>query len=183
MTERIIGTVKRVNGPVIEAKGISDAIMLEMVNVGEARIVGEVSKLIGHNAVIQVYEDTTGIAPGDNIYGSGLPLSVELGPGLIGTIYDGIQRPLEAIYEISKEYIKRGIDVPSLDRKKLWAFTPVPEVIKGCELEQGMVLGTVPETERIVQKILLPPGISGTLSWIIEPGNYTVDTVVAKINT
>nr|MDA3812176.1 V-type ATP synthase subunit A [Spirochaetaceae bacterium] len=87
------------------------------------------------------------------------------------------------IYEISKEYIKRGIDVPSLDRKKLWAFTPVPEIKTGSELEEGMVLGTVPETERIIQKILLPPGISGTLSWLIEPGNYTVDTVIAKIKT
>ncbi|HAK45777.1 MAG TPA: V-type ATP synthase subunit A [Spirochaeta sp.] len=183
MTERIIGTVKRVNGPVIEAKGITDAIMLEMVNVGEARIVGEVSKLIGHTAIIQVYEDTTGLTPGDNIYGSGLPMSLELGPGLIGTIYDGIQRPLEEIYKISREYIKRGISIPSLNREKLWEFKADPELTPGLELTQGMVLGTVQETERIMQKILLPPGISGTLQWIIEPGNYTVDTVIAKIMT
>ncbi|QEN06534.1 V-type ATP synthase subunit A [Oceanispirochaeta crateris] len=183
MTERIIGTVKRVNGPVIEAKGISDAIMLEMVYVGEARIVGEVSKLIGSNAVIQVYEDTTGLAPGDNIYGSGLPLSAELGPGLIGTIYDGIQRPLEAIYKVSKEYIKRGISVPSLDREKLWPFQPSAELSKGSLLEEGMSLGTVQETERITQKILIPPGDSGRLQWLIEPGNYTVDTVIARIMT
>ena len=118
MSERIIGQVKRVNGPVIEAANITDAMMLELVRVSEERLVGEIIKLEGDRAIIQVYEDTTGIAPGNNIYGSGLPLSVELGPGLIGTIYDGIQRPLEAIYDISESFIDRGIDCPSLDRTK-----------------------------------------------------------------
>ena len=109
MDERIIGRVRRVNGPVIEVGGISDAMMLELVRVGESRLVGEVIKLEGEAAVIQVYEDTTGVAPGDNVYGSGMALSVELGPGLIGTIYDGIQRPLERLRELSGAYIERGI--------------------------------------------------------------------------
>ena len=108
MAERIVGTVQRVNGPVVEAKGITNAVMLEMVRVGEMRIVGEIIKIKGSTAIVQVYEDTTGISPGENIYGSGMPMSVELGPGLIGTIYDGIQRPLEAIYAMSQEYIERG---------------------------------------------------------------------------
>ena len=98
--------------------------MLELVRVGEVRLVGEIIKLDGDSAIIQVYEDTTGIAPGDNIYGSGIPLSVELGPGLIGTIYDGIQRPLEEIRKLSGSFIERGISLPSLDREKKWHFLP-----------------------------------------------------------
>jgi V/A-type H+-transporting ATPase subunit A len=124
MRERIIGTVKRINGPVIEAKGVRDAMMLEMVSVGEVRLTGEVIKLEGESGVIQVYEDTTGMTPGENIYGSGMPLSVELGPGLIGSIYDGIQRPLEEIRSVSGDFIQRGVQVPSLDRDKLWHFEP-----------------------------------------------------------
>src|SRR5512136_2411448 len=106
MGERIIGQVKRVNGPVIETMGITDPMILELVRVGEARLIGEIIKLEGDSAVIQVYEDTTGIAPGENIYGSGTLLSVELGPGLIGTIYDGIQRPLEEIRDLSGSFIQ-----------------------------------------------------------------------------
>ena len=143
--ERIIGRVKRVNGPVIIAMGITDAMMLELVYVGEVRLVGEVIKLEGDNAVIQVYEDTTGIAPGDNIYGSAMSISVELGPGLIGTIYDGIQRPLEDIYSISDQFIERGIRLPPLNREKKWHF--VPHNIKpNTYLTQGQPIGTVQET-------------------------------------
>ena len=97
MNERIIGKIKRINGPVIEVKGVTDAMMMELVHVGEARLVGEAIKLSGERAIVQVYEDTTGVSPDENVYGTGMPLSVELGPGLIGTIYDGIQRPLEEI--------------------------------------------------------------------------------------
>ena len=124
MSERIIGQVKRINGPVIIATGVKDAMMLELVRVGDMRIVGEVIKLESGRAVIQVYEDTTGLTPGENIYGSGMPLSVELGPGLIGTIYDGIQRPLEEILKISNQYIERGISLPALNREKKWRFKP-----------------------------------------------------------
>ena len=158
--ERIIGKVRRVNGPVVEAEGITDAGMLEMVEVGEVRIIGEISKLSGGRAIIQVYEDTTGIRPGENIYGSGMPLSVELGPGLLGTIYDGIQRPLEEIFRISREYISRGISIPSLNREKLWKF--VPAVKEGETLAPGGIIGTVQETEQVEHRIPAPPDCGGT---------------------
>ena len=181
MQERIVGTVRRVNGPVIEAAGIRDAMMLEMVRVGEARIVGEIIKLYGESAIIQVYEDTTGITPHENIYGSGRPLSLELGPGLIGMIYDGIQRPLEKIYEISKHFIMRGISVPSLDRDRAWHF--VPAVKTGDQVDGGGIIGTVRESERVEHRILVPPGIEGTVESIAAEGDYTVTRTVAVVET
>jgi V/A-type H+-transporting ATPase subunit A len=182
MEERIIGQVRRVNGPVIEAEGVTDAIMLELVRVGEIRLVGEIIKLAGDGAIVQVYEDTTGIAPGDNIYGSGSPLSVELGPGLVGTIYDGIQRPLEAIGAISGSFIRRGIQVPSLDREKRWRFVPA-RLEAGAAVSGGMVLGTVQETERVQLKILAPPDVEGTLKSLAVEDEYTVEETIALIDT
>jgi V/A-type H+-transporting ATPase subunit A len=182
MGERIVGQVARVNGPVIEAKGITDAMMLELVQVSEFRLVGEIVKLEGENAVIQVYEDTTGIAPGANVYGSGMPLSVELGPGLIGSIYDGIQRPLEEIRNISGDFIERGIQMPSLNRDKRWHFVP-SEREKGSDVDPGSILGTVEETERIVHRILVPPEISGTLKELSPEGEYTVTDPIATVQT
>lgn len=182
MKERIIGQVKRVNGPVIEASGITDAIMLELVRVAETRLIGEIIKLEGSTAVIQVYEDTTGIRPGDNIYGSGMPLSVELGPGLIGTIYDGIQRPLENIYKVSGHFISRGINVPSVDKDKKWEFVP-EDIGSGSIVTGGMIIGSVQETERLSHKILVPPNIGGTLISLAPKGIYTVEDVIAKIET
>ncbi|MBA7470797.1 V-type ATP synthase alpha chain [subsurface metagenome] len=182
MEERIIGQVNRVNGPVIEAAGVSDAMMLELVRVGEVRLVGEVIKLAGDRAIIQVYEDTTGIAPGDNIFGSGSPLFVELGPGLIGTIYDGIQRPLERILELSGNFIERGIRMPSLDREKKWLFRPV-DLAVGAEVGGGAVIGTVQETERVEQRILLPPDVKGILKSLAVEGQYTVEEPVALVAT
>lgn len=182
MNERIIGQVKRVNGPVIEASGITDAMMLELVRVGEIRLVGEIIKLAGESAIIQVYEDTTGIAPGENIYGSGMPLSVELGPGLIGTIYDGIQRPLEDLLEISGEFIKRGIQSPSLKREKKWHFVPEP-LAEQSLVTPGMILGRVQETERIEHRILVPPDIEGRLLSLTAEGDYTVEEPVGLVDT
>ena len=182
MEERIIGQVNRVNGPVIEAAGVSDAMMLELVRVGEVRLVGEVIKLAGDRAIIQVYEDTTGIAPGDNIFGSGSPLFVELGPGLIGTIYDGIQRPLERILELSGNFIERGIRMPSLDREKKWLFRPA-DLAVGAEVSGGAVIGTVQETERVEQRILLPPDVKGILKSLAVEGQYTVEEPVALVAT
>ncbi len=179
MSERIIGTVGRVNGPVVEAEGISDAMMMELVHVGEARLVGEVIKLHGSKATLQVYEDTTGIAPGAHIYGSGLPLSVELGPGLIGTIYDGIQRPLERIRDICGTYIERGIDEPALDRKQNWPF--VPACSEGDTVSGGALLGTVQESERVEHRILLHPDLSGTIRKIVSAGDYPVDREVVSL--
>ena len=180
MQERIIGQVRRVNGPVIEAQGVTDAIMLELVRVGEIRLVGEVIKLAGESAIIQVYEDTTGVAPGDNIYGSGSPLSVELGPGLVGTIYDGIQRPLESIGKLSGSFIRRGIQVPALDREKRWHFVPAA-LEPGSAIAGGAVLGTVQETERVQLRVLAPPDVEGTLKSLAGEGDYTVEEPVALV--
>jgi V/A-type H+-transporting ATPase subunit A len=180
MDERIIGQVRRVNGPVIEATGVTDAMMLELVRVGEVRLVGETIKLAGDSAIIQVYEDTTGIAPGDNIYGSGSALSVELGPGLIGTIYDGIQRPLEEIRNLSGSFIERGISLPSLNREKKWRFQPAA-LKRGQEVSPGMVLGTVQETERVEHRILAPPEARGTLKSLAGAGDFTVTEPIGAL--
>lgn len=182
MSDRVIGTIRRINGPVIDADGITDAIMMELVHVGEARLVGEVVKLQGDRAVIQVYEDTTGVQPGESIYGSGLPLSVELGPGLIGTIYDGIQRPLERIKEETGVYIARGVEAPGLRRDTKWHFVPtVTPDDSSSRITPGCVLGTVAESRRVEHRILTPPGISGELLRIVPEGDYPVDATVAVV--
>jgi len=177
----MIGRVKRVNGPVIKVMGITDAEMFEMVRVGKDNLTGELIKLETDGAVIQVYEDTTGIAPLDPVYGAGMQLSVELGPGMVGTIYDGIQRPLEAIREISEIYIKRGITVPSLNREKKWHFAP--SVKQGEHISGGMALGAVRETENVLHKILVPPSAQGILESVVPEGDYTVEDVIAVLKT
>lgn len=151
MSTRIIGQVSRVNGPVIIAQGVTDAMMMELVQVSDEKLIGEVIKLEGTTALIQVYEDTTMVTPGDNIYGSGMPLSVEVGPGLIGTIYDGIQRPLEDLYRQSGHFIGRGLVVNPLSREKVWHFVPA-DIAIGTELKGGCVLGTVQETREFYTK-------------------------------
>ena len=181
MNDRIIGQVRRVNGPVIEVMGITDAEMFELVRVGKENLIGELIKLETDSAIVQVYEDTTGIAPYDPVYGAGMQLSVELGPGMVGTIYDGIQRPLESIREMSDIYIKRGITVPSLDREKKWHF--VPSVKEGDSISGGMVLGTVQETENLLHKILIAPNDKGILESIMPEGEYTVEDVIAVLKT
>ncbi len=179
MTIRITGQVRRVNGPVIEVMGITDAQMFELVRVGEEQLIGELIKLEADSAVVQVYEDTTGIAPGDPVYGSGMQLSVELGPGLVGTIYDGIQRPLEVIRSMSDIYIERGITVPSLERKKRWHF--VPSVAAGERVSAGQILGSVQETQTVLHRIMVPPGLSGTLESLVPEGDYTVDEAIGVL--
>lgn len=179
MTQRIIGRVKRVNGPVMEVMGITDAEMFELVRVGEEGLVGELIKLDTDSAVIQVYEDPTGVAPHDPVYGMGMPLSVELGPGMVGTIYDGIQRPLEAIRAASGIYVRRGVTVPSLNREKKWHF--VPSARPGDRLGGGRVLGTVQETGNVLHKILVPPGAEGVLESIVAEGDYAVEEAVAVL--
>lgn len=179
MSDRIVGTIRRVNGPVINATDIHDAMMMELVHVGEGRLVGEVIKLEGTGAVIQVYEDTTGVKPGEPIYGTGMPLSVELGPGLIGTIYDGIQRPLEHIKEQTGMFIARGIEVPALDRSRTWHF--VPTVSEGDTVQPGQIFGTVQETERIEHRILVPTDVRGRIVSVKPEGDYRVDETVATV--
>ncbi len=181
MNDRIIGRVKRVNGPVIEAMGITDAQMFELVRVGNERLIGELVKLQADSAVVQVYENTTGIAPYDPIYGSGMQLSVELGPGMIGNIYDGIQRPLEKIREMSDIYIERGISVPSLERQKKWRFVPLVSV--GDTVGPGAIIGSVQEKENFTHKILVPPTDRGVIESIMPEGDYTVEEPIAILST
>jgi V/A-type H+/Na+-transporting ATPase subunit A len=181
MQERIVGQIRRVNGPVVEIVGVRDAMMMELVHVGEARLVGEIVRLESDLAVVQVYEDTTGLRPGENVYGTGMPLSVELGPGLIGTIYDGIQRPLERIRARTGTYIERGISIPGLDRESAWDFVPVCQ--KGSPVTPGTVIGTVQETSRIEHRVLVPPGIEGTLHSVVAAGSYHSDDEIAVIAT
>ncbi|MDD4763993.1 MAG: V-type ATP synthase subunit A [Sphaerochaetaceae bacterium] len=186
MQDRIVGQVQRVNGPVITVKGITDAMMMELVSVGEQRLVGELVKLSGTRAIVQVYEDATGIAPGDNVYGTGMPLSVELGPGIIGTIYDGIQRPLEELRLAGGDFINRGIQRPSLNRNKKWSFHPLVAV--GDTVFNGVTIGTVVETERVLHNIIIPPttlpkGQSAQIAEIVTDGDYTVDDTICKIKT
>ena len=176
---KIIGKITRILGPVVHARCTAAARMLELVEVADDRLIGEIVRLSGEDIAIQVYEDTTGVAPGAPVYGSGMPLSVELGPGLIGSIYDGVQRPLERIKAVSEQYIRRGIKVPSLDREKKWHFTPTVE--KGESVDGGQILGHVPETECIEHRILVPPDLSGRIVRIAPEGDYRVDETVCVI--
>ena len=176
-----IGTIRRVLGPVVQAKGVTRAQMLELVEVGEDRLIGEIVRLSGDEISVQVYEDTTGLAPGAKVYGSGMPLSVELGPGLMGTIYDGVQRPLENIKKQSDQYIRKGVKVPSIDRTKKWKFTPA--VKAGETVSPGQILGTVPESQATEHRILVPPDASGKVLKIAPAGEYTVEEEICVLES
>jgi len=175
----VIGRVSRIVGPLVQATGVKDAQMLELVEVGDDRLIGEIVRLEQEKASIQVYEDTTGVRPGENVYGSGMPLSVELGPGLLGTIYDGIQRPLELIRDRSNQYIQRGIHLPALDREKMWRVTPCAR--EGDRVEGGQIIATVPETQTVEHRIMLPPGTAGTLSMVVPEGEYRLEDTIAIV--
>ena len=172
------GTIVKVSGPLIVASGMADVQMFDVVRVSKQQLIGEIIELRGDRASIQVYEETGGIGPGEPVFTTGAPLSVELGPGLIESIYDGIQRPLTKIREQAGDRIPRGVMVDALDHEKLWAFTPVAKV--GDELTGGDVLGTVQETEIVTHKIMVPPGVSGKLIWIFE-GEANIVTPIAKL--
>ncbi|MCC6145413.1 MAG: V-type ATP synthase subunit A, partial [Candidatus Hydrogenedentes bacterium] len=179
MSERIVGQVSRVVGPVVEAGDIADVAMIELVYVGEERLVGEVVRIRQDRAWVQVYEDTTGLRPGAPIYGSGEPLSVELGPGLLGGIYDGVQRPLDVLRKQTGDFVSKGVHAPALARERAWGFTPSLQA--PCEIKGGAILGTVQETELIQHRILLPPDVTGKLTWIAPAGSYTVEATVARV--
>lgn len=174
------GTIKKVAGPLVIAKGMRDANMFDVVRVSEKRLIGEIIEMHGDEASIQVYEETSGLAPGSPVESTGEPMSVELGPGLIGSIYDGIQRPLDDIMKISGNNLERGVEVPSLKRELKWEFTPQAKV--GDNVVAGDVLGTVQETEIVTHKILVPPGFVGTVK-DIRGGEYTVTETVAVLET
>jgi len=170
-----VGRIIKVSGPLVVAEGMDEANVYDVVKVSENKLIGEIIEMRGDKASIQVYEETTGIGPGEPVYTTGEPLSVELGPGLVTTMFDGIQRPLDAIREVGGDFLTRGIDLPGLDREKKWHFTPTVKV--GDEVGPGDVIGTVQETAVVLHKIMVPPGISGRVK-SIEEGEFTVvDTV------
>ena len=166
------GIIYSVNGPVIEARQVTGIYMGDMVEVGEERLIAETIALEGDRATIQVFEDTSGLRPGVKVYGTGLPLAVELGPGLLGNTFDGIQRPLELIRDRVGNFIQRGVKVPALDREKKWRFQPRVQV--GDQVSPNNILGVVQETELIELRILVPPDVEVQITYIIEEGDYTV---------
>jgi V/A-type H+/Na+-transporting ATPase subunit A len=175
------GKIIKIAGPVITADGMRGTQMYEMVKVGEDKLIGEIIELEGDTATIQVYEETAGMKPGEVVEPTGGPLSVELGPGIIGSIFDGIQRPLETIKILTGDYIERGVDVPSIPKDKKWAFKPVATA--GAEVKGGDIIGEVQETSAVTQKIMIPPNVSGTLKSVASEGNYTVEEDIAEVET
>ena len=174
------GTIKKVAGPLVIAEGMRDANMFDVVRVSSQRLIGEIIEMHGDQASVQVYEETSGLGPGEPVESMGVPLSVELGPGLITSIYDGIQRPLDDIMKISGNSLKRGVEVPSLKRDRKWHF--VPTVQAGDAVEAGDFIGTVQETAVVEQRIMVPYGVQGTVKEIKE-GEFTVEETVAVIAT
>lgn len=174
------GTIKKVAGPLVIATGMRDANMFDVVHVSDQMLTGEIIEMHGDEASIQVYEETSGLGPGEPVVSTGVPMSVELGPGLITSIYDGIQRPLDAIMKVCGNNLKRGIHVDSLDRDKKWNFVPTAEI--GEEVSGGDVLGTVQETEVVEQKIMVPPDVKGKVKEL-KSGEFTVTETIAVIET
>ncbi len=179
MVTQAKGTVYRVSGPVVTAQGIKPR-MYDIVRVGDERLMGEVIQIEGEYSIIQVYEDTSGVKPGEPVENTGLPLVVELGPGLMTSIYDGIQRPLAVLQDQMGDFILRGVDVPGLDHDKKWDFTPT--VSAGDTVEPGQVIGIVQETSSIEHKIMLPPDQKAGKVKSIKAGSYTVDDVIGKLD-
>jgi V/A-type H+-transporting ATPase subunit A len=178
MVEKGAGTIYRVAGPVVTARGVRSR-MYDVVFVGEEKLMGEVIEITGQNTVIQVYEDTSGVRPGEPVSETGASLSVELGPGLLTSIYDGIQRPLEVLRDKMGDFILRGVNAPGLDHAKKWEFRPTAK--KGDSVRGGSILGTVQETETIVHKILVPPDVGSTKVKDIKAGSFTVDEVIGSL--
>ena len=174
------GIIKKVAGPLVIASGMRDANMFDVVRVSEQRLIGEIIEIHGDEASIQVYEETSGLGPGSPVESTGAPLSVDLGPGLIGSIFDGIQRPLVKIMDATGNNLKRGVEVPSLDREKEWLFVPSVEI--DAEVEGGDVIGTVKETPIVQQRIMVPNGIKGRVVEINE-GSFRIEDTVCVIQT
>ena len=174
------GKITKVSGPLIEASGLSDANIYDVVEVSKDKLIGEIIEMRGDVASIQVYEETTGIGPGDPVVSTGHPLSVELGPGMLRHMYDGIQRPLEKLEDLAGSFLTRGVTAPPLNRETKWEFVPTKNV--GDEVVAGDVLGTVEETLVLTHKIMVPYGINGRIK-DIKSGEYTVDSTIAVIET
>jgi V/A-type H+-transporting ATPase subunit A len=178
---RQVGTVTWINGPVVRARGSRQVNMLEVVEVGDEHLVGEVIGLEGDIMTIQVYEETSGMQPGEPVHGTAMPLSVELGPGLLHSIFDGVQRPLPAMEQRTGSFIGRGVHLPPLDRQAQWHFTPQLEA--GQVVGGGAILGVVPETQVVEHRVMVPPDAQGTLTWVAPTGEYTLDEPVARLRT
>lgn len=174
------GTIVKVSGPLVIAEGMRDANMFDVCRVSDKRLIGEIIEMHGDRASIQVYEETSGLGTGEKVESTGEPLSVELGPGLIGSIFDGIQRPLDDIMKICGNNLDRGVEVSALKRDKKWNFDAAASA--GDEVEPGDIIGTVKETESVLHKIMVPNGIGGTIK-SISSGEYTIDDVVCTIDT
>ena len=175
------GTIKKIAGPLVIARGMGGANMFDVVRVSEQRLIGEIIEMHGDEASIQVYEETSGLAPGAPVESTGYPMSVELGPGLIGSIYDGIQRPLDDIMKVTGgNLLSRGVEVPALKREKVWHFVPAKKV--GDKVTHGDIIGTVQETQVVSHKILVPQGVEGEITEINE-GDYKITDMVAKVKT
>lgn len=174
----IEGTIKKISGPAVIADGMMGARMFDIVRVGKENLVGEIIRLDRNTAFVQVYEDTGGLVVGEPVISTGLPLAVEMGPGMLNGIFDGIQRPLDKIKEASGTYISRGITVNSLSREAKWKFTP--QIREGDTVTPGQILGTVPEFA-FTHKILVPPGVQGRIKNIASEGSYTVEEVIATL--
>ncbi len=175
-----MGKVVKVSGPLVVATGMADANMSDVVRVGPERLIGEVLTMTGDSAAIQVYEETSGLGPGTKVVTTGYPMSVELGPGMIENIYDGIQRPLEEIMrKVQGNNLPRGVEVPAIDQEKLWEFTPVAKA--GDMVVGGDIIGTVPETAVVLHKIMVPPTLSGTLKRVEGAGSYSVKHPIAVL--
>ena len=174
------GRIVKVSGPLVVAEGMEDANMADVVRVGKQQLIGEILNMTGGSASIQVYEETSGLGPGAEVTTTGMPLSVELGPGMLENIYDGIQRPLTEIRDRCGETIARGVQVPALNREKKWAFTPT--VKKGDKVSGGDVIGTVQETSAVLHKIMVPPKMAGTVK-AIKSGSFTVEQTVCVLET
>lgn len=172
------GIISRVSGPVVIASGLEGAQMFDVVRIGDMGLVGEIIRLEGTKATVQVYEDTTGLRPGEKVINTKRPLSMQLGPGLLKSIYDGIQRPLDVLREQSGDFISRGKVIPALDQTKKWEFVPIKK--KGDNVSPGEIIGEVQETPLIMHKIMVPYNVKGTLTDISE-GKYTVNDIVASI--
>ncbi|MBW2003346.1 MAG: V-type ATP synthase subunit A [Deltaproteobacteria bacterium] len=179
MADQKTGTIKSIAGPLVIAKDIRGCEMYEVVRVGQEGLMGETIKLVGDLAYVQVYEDTTGLKPGEEVVRTGAPVSVELGPGIITNFYDGIQRPLVGIKNQVGDYITRGINIPSLDPEKKWDFNPL--VKKGDELVEGDFIGEVRESKVILNKVMVPPGIKGKVVEI-KSGSFTVNDIIAILD-
>lgn len=180
MTEAKAGVITKVAGPLVVAKGIPGATMYDVVNVSEHNLIGEIIEIHGDDSYIQVYEDTSGLGPGEPVHSTYHPLAVELGPGLIESIYDGIQRPLEKLQLMSGDFISRGLEVPGLDREREWDFKPVKKV--GDHVTPGTTLGNVQETVLINHRIMVPPGIEGTIKFI-DTGRHKVTDTISILDT